>query len=582
MSYDSLTLRLVAAELRDALLGGTIRHIEQANPTTFSLKVVRGVETHWLTLSAHSVHARAHLIQRPPPGQKQSYLADFLTTHIHRGTITAIEQLGWDRILKITVQPLSDEPLLPSPKALISEFMGKHSNLILIDATDDRILESLKHIDETQSRHREVLPGETYCLPPQQEKAEPRALDEAGFKAIVESLRKESGQGCPSYAKVTWRGLFNKIDGLSPTLAKEIIARAEKIPLWDAYQQVIAYFDASNASPQLLFDGTEPIAASPMPLHQFSDATSQTFGTVSEALCAYYDAITLKEAMASERRALTQALDKQRNLLQRKAKGLQDDLARAEKSEDYRIQGELLLANLHRISRGQTAVALQNYYSPELETLSIPLNPERSPSDNAQAYFKKYTKAKRGRSRILQLIAEVEAAVEVLQLYANQLESAETLDALQQIRTAFIANGYLKPRQKKKQKQQGSEGPFRKYTSANGFQMYVGKNSQSNDLLLRQIAKPRDMWLHAKQIHGSHVIIRNPENRQDIPMPTLLQAAQLAAYYSKAHHASYVPVDYTWARYVVKRKGNVAGYVHYTHEKTLYVEPALPTSKADS
>ena len=571
MSYDSLTLRLVAAELRDALLGGTIRHIEQANPTTFSLKVVRGVETHWLTLSAHSVHARAHLIQRPPPGQKQSYLADFLTTHIRRGTITAIEQLGWDRILKITVQPLSDEPLLPSPKALISEFMGKHSNLILIDATDDRILESLKHIDETQSRHREVLPGETYCLPPQQEKAEPGALDEAGFKAIVESL-----------PNVTWRGLFNKIDGLSPTLAKEIIARAEKIPLWDAYQQVTAYFDASNASPQLLLDGTEPIAASPMPLHQFVDATSQTFETVSEALCAYYDAITLKEAMASERRALTQALDKQRNLLQRKAKGLQDDLARAEKSEDYRIQGELLLANLHRISRGQTAVALQNYYSPELETLSIPLNPEQSPSDNAQAYFKKYTKAKRGRSRILQLIAEVEAAEEVLQLYANQLESAATLDALQQIRTAFIANGYLKPRQQKKQKQQGSEGPFRKYTSANGFQMYVGKNSQSNDLLLRQIAKPRDMWLHAKQIHGSHVIIRNPENRQDIPMPTLLQAAQLAAYYSKAHHASYVPVDYTWARYVVKRKGNVAGYVHYTHEKTLYVEPALPTSKADS
>lgn len=571
MSYDSLTLRLVAAELRDALLGGTIRHIEQANPTTFSLKVVRGAETHWLTLSAHSVHARAHLIQRPPPGQKQSYLADFLTTHIRRGTITAIEQLGWDRILKITVQPLSDEPLLPSPKALISEFMGKHSNLILIDATDDRILESLKHIDETQSRHREVLPGETYCLPPQQAKAEPRELNEAGFKAIVESL-----------PNVTWRGLFNKIDGLSPTLAKEIIARAKKIPLWDAYQQVTAYFNASNASPQLLLDGTEPIAASPMPLHQFSDATSQTFGTVSEALCAYYDAITLKEAMASERRALTQALDKQRNLLQRKAKGLQDDLARAEKSEDYRIQGELLLANLHRISRGQTAVALQNYYSPELETLSIPLNPERSPSDNAQAYFKKYTKAKRGRSRILQLIAEVEAAAEVLQLYANQLESAATLDALQQIRTAFIANGYLKPRQQKKQKQQGSEGPFRKYTSANGFQMYVGKNSQSNDLLLRQIAKPRDMWLHAKQIHGSHVIIRNPENRQDIPMPTLLQAAQLAAYYSKAHHASYVPVDYTWARYVVKRKGNVAGYVHYTHEKTLYVEPALPSSKADS
>ena len=571
MAYDSLTLRLVTEELRQTLLGGTIRHIEQANPTTFSFKVVRGIETHWLTLSAHSVHARAHLIQRPPPGQKQSYLADFLTTHLRRGTITEIAQLGWDRILKITVQPVSDEPIQPPPKAILAEFMGKHSNIILIDATDDRILESLKHIDETQSRHREVLPGETYCLPPQQEKAAPLGLDKTGFAAIVESL-----------PRVTWRGLFNNIDGLSPTLAKEIIARAEAVPLWDAYQQVIAYFDARHISPQLLLDGTEPIDTSPMPLHQLPNATSQTFDTMSEALCAYYDAMTLKETMASERRALTQALDKQRAVLKRKEKGLATDLARAEKAEDYRVQGELILANLHRITRGQTAVALQNYYSPDLETISISLNPERSPSDNAQAYFKKYTKAKRGHSRILQLIAEVEAEKEVLQLETAKLEAANSLDALQQLRTEFVASGYLRARRQNRQKQPLSEGPFRKYTSANGFQMYVGRNSQSNDLLLRQIAKPRDMWLHAKQIHGSHVIVRNPENRQDIPMPTLLQAAQLAAYYSKAHHASHVPVDYTWARYVVKRKGNVAGYVHYTHEKTLYVEPALPSSKAES
>ena len=266
-------------------------------------------------------------------------------------------------------------------------------------------------------------------------------------------------------------------------------------------------------------------------------------------------------------------------MLQRKAAGLHKDLERAEKAEDYRIQGELILANLHTISRGQKQVALQNYYSSELEMLTIPLNPEQGPSENAQTYFKKYTKAKRGHSRIQQLISDIEADQETLQLYVSKLEAADTLDALQRLRTEFVANGYLKVAQRGKQKQEVSDGPFRRYTSSNGFQIYVGRNSESNDLLLRQIAKPRDMWLHAKQIHGSHVIIRNPENRQDIPMPTLLQAAQLAAYYSKAHHASNVPVDYTWARYVVKRKGNVAGYVHYTREKTLYVEPAVPSSK---
>ena len=568
MSYDSLALRLVIHELRDALLSGTIRHIEQTNAHTFSFKIGRAAETHWLTLSAHSLHARAHLIEKPPPGQKQSYLADFLTTHLRRGKITDIEQIGWDRILKITIQPVSDDPIQPLPKAIIAECMGKYSNIILVDTADDRILESFKRIDETMSRHREVLPGETYTLPPQQEKSDPLALDKAAFTELF-----------GEQAQVSWRKLFNQIDGFGPTLAKEVVARAADTDLWDAYQQVIAYFDPEHAAPQLLMENGEPLAASPMPLHQFPQASSQAFGTMNEALGAYYDAITLKELIDSERHALTQALKKQENLLQRRADGLCNDLERAEKSEDYRIQGELLLANLHNITRGQKEVELQNYYSPELEMLLIPLDPERTPSDNAQSYFKKYTKAKRGRSRILQLISDLEAEQETLRLCVSKLENADTLKTLQRLRAEFVTNGYIKALQHAKQKQEVSEGPFRKYTSTNGFQMYVGRNSQSNDLLLRQIAKPRDMWLHAKQIHGSHVIIRNPENRQDIPMPTLLQAAQLAAYYSKAHHASNVPVDYTWARYVVKRKGNVAGYVHYTREKTLYVEPAVPRSK---
>ena len=568
MSYDSLALRIVTQELREAILGSTIRHIEQANAHTFSFRVSRATETHWFALSAHSLHARAHLIEKPPPGQKQSYLADFLTTHLRGGTITEIEQLGWDRILKITVQPVSDEPIQPAPKAVIAEMMGKHSNIILIDATDDRILESLKRIDETMSRHREILPGETYTLPPQQGKVDPLTLNKAAFTELMD------GQ-----AEVSWKQIFNNIDGFSPILAKEVVARAAETELWDAYQQVITYFDPKHASPQLFMDGDDPIAVSSLPLQQFPNAASQVFDTMSTAFCAYYDAITLKESITSERRTLTQALKKQRGILRRKAKALQTDLERAEKADDYRIQGELILANLHTITRGQTQVELQNYYSPELEKIMIPLNPEQTPSDNAQAYFKKYTKAKRGRSHIQQLISDLDADQATLQLYASKLESADTLEALQRLRAEFVANGYLKAPQRGKRKQEVGEGPFRRYTSTNGFQMYVGKNSQSNDLLLRQIAKPSDMWLHTKQIHGSHVIIRNPENRPDIPMPTLLQAAQLAAYYSKAHHASNVPVDYTWARYVVKRKGNVAGYVHYTREKTLYVEPAVPSSK---
>ena len=567
MSFDSLALRIVTHELCQTLIGGTILHIEQANSTTFSLKIGQGTQTHWLTLSAHAVHARAHLIEKPPQRQKQSYFADFLATHLKHSTITDIQQIGWDRILKIILQPKSDEPIQPSTKAIIAEFMGKHSNIMLIDASNDRILECSKHIDETMNRHREVLPGETYALPPQQEKWDPLKLDQSTFSELFQT------------SEVSWKSLFNIIDGLSPTLAKEIVARSEDAERWDAYLEVIAYFDPKRAAPQLLMDGDNPLAASPMFLQQFPDATAYAFNTMSEALTAYYNTIILNENKTAEKRTLRQALRKQKNLLQRKEKTLLKDLKRAEKSNDYRIQGELILANLHKINRGQKQVELQNYYSPKLETVIIPLNPELTPTDNAQNYFKKFTKAKRGYSQIQQRLAELEAEQKIISTFEPKVESANTREVLQGLHNDFIQNGYLKPQHRRKQKQEVSEGPFRRYTSTNGFQIYVGRNSKSNDLLLQQIAKPRDMWLHAKQIHGSHVIVRNPENRPDIPMPTLLQAAQLAAYYSKAHHSSYVPVDYTWVRYVVKRKGNVAGYVHYTREKTLYVEPAVPTSK---
>ncbi len=569
MSFDSLTLRIVVHEMSQSLIGGTIRHIEQTNPTTFSIKISQKAKTQWMVMSDHSVHARAHLIQKPPPGQKQSYFADFLSTHLKQGIITGISQLGWDRILKISVQPKSDDHLQTNKKSIIAEIMGKHSNIILMDDTDDRILECLKHIDETKSRYREVLPGETYTLPPQQEKLDPFEINESSFSALFHST------------DITWKSLFNKIDGLSPTLAKEIIARSEKTGLYDAFQQVIAYFAPEDVSPQLIIDRDEPVAASPMPLQQYPASSIETFSTMSETLSAYYERISNKEKKESELRSLKQVVQTQMNQLKRKTNALQKDLENAERADDYRIQGELILANLHNIKRGQKEVKLQNYYSEELETLTIALNPELNPSDNAQTFFKKYTKAKRGYSQIQQRLAELEAEKEILYTYQNRIETAVTLEELQQIRKDFIENGLIITQQKRKSQQQISEGPYRKYTSTNGFQIYVGRNSQANDLLLRQIAKPRDMWLHAKQIHGSHVLIRNPENRQDIPMPTLLQAAQLAAYYSKAHHSSLVPVDYTWARYVVKRKGNAAGYVHYTHEKTLYVEPSVFTKDAN-
>ena len=587
MSFDSLALHLVTDELRHTILNGTIRHIEQLTPHSIVLKISQSTKTHFLFISSHSIHARVHLIQRPPKGQSRSHFADFLTKHIMRGQITAVEQIGLDRIVKLTIVPTSDV-LEASPKSIIAEVMGKYSNIILIDEATSNILESIKHIDETMSRYREVLPGLTYTPPPQQNKWHPLKLDKDTFISLIENR------------EVGWRFLFNQIDGLSPTLAKEIIARAGDLStpadLWEAYQQVVGWFQPSRSQPQVLVEGGDSVeqpelgeeaayhtklessdkvvAVSALKLAQFPNTESRSFQTMSDALSAYYDAVIRDEAIQSERNALRQVLNKMSHALERKQVSLRKDLANAEQAEDYRIKGELLTANLHQVERGQTIIEVQNYYAPDLSVLPIELDPQLNPSDNAQQYFKRYTKAKRGVSVIHRLIADNEAEQEALQAYVSEVEEVKGLKELRTIQSEFVKKGWIKET-KRQSKQSEAAGAFRKYISPDGFQIYVGRNSKENDLLLRRIASSRDMWLHAKQIHGSHVIIRNPENKPGIPMPTLLKAAQIAAFFSKAQHSSYVPVDYTWFRYVVKPKGTASGFVTYTHEKTLYVEPGV-------
>ena len=582
MSFDSLALHLVAHECRNTLLGSTIRHIEQLGPQEICIKTSQGAQTHHLLISAHPIYARAHLIKEAPKGQAWSYFADFLMKHLLRGQVTSIAQSGWDRILKLTVMPKAEE-LEASPKSIVAEFMGKHSNIILVDEETSRILESIKHIDETMSRFREVLPGLPYTPPPRQDKRQPLELTQTEFNQLLE------GQ------KIGWRALFDAIDGLSPTLAKEILFRAGDNPtpdaLWCAYREVIAHFQVDKSHPQALWehaDGpgagqretkrTRVVAVSALPLQQYANTTSRHYPTMSEALTAYYDAVILEAREQAERNALSQVLDKTKTAIERKLTQLKQDLANAVQSEEYRIKGELLTANLHRVAPGQGTIDVQNYYSPDLAALTIELDPTLSPSDNAQHYFRQYQKAKRGRSVLHQLIADNEAELEVLDYYGLEVDEAQGLEALLAIRAELVKKGWIRE-SKKATKQTQSAGAFRKYMSPDGFQIYVGRSSTENDLLLRRIASKNDMWLHAKQIHGSHVIVRNPENKPGIPMPTLLQAAQIAAAFSKAKHSSYVPVDYTWAKHVMKPKKSAAGFVHYTHEKTLYVEPMLPKAE---
>ena len=574
MSFDSSMLHILTSDFNDKLIGGTIRHIQQVDAHTVIIKISGRTSTQFLFLSAHSTNARVHFTNQPPKGQKQSHFANFLIKHLVHGEITQIEQIGWDRILKITINPFV-EILKGTPKSLIIELMGKHSNIVLVEEDSQQILESIKHIDDTMSRFRLVLPGEVYKLPPQQEKLDPIQVNQHEFITAFQDQ-----------PDINWRTIMNVIDGINPTLAKEILFRTGTgkalEQLWHIFQEIRAYFNPDQAVPQVAINPQNPqdvLGVSILPLTQIENSEIKNFDTLSLALDFFHAMVATREMIQSQRYTLNQVLTKRHDAIERKLVSLRHDLKNADQAEQYRIKGELLMANLHQVEPGQTRVMAQNYYDSDLKTVPIDLDPQVSPSHNAQQYFRKYNKAKRGRSVINQLIADNEAEIEVLDHYHLGLKSSQTLDDLLSLRSEFEKKGWISNKAKRRNDSQ-TTSTFRKYTSPDGFQIYVGRNSAENDLLLRRVAKSQDMWLHARQIHGSHVIIRNPEKKPGIPMPTLLQAAQLAAVFSKAKHSNHVPVDYTWAKHVVKRRG--IGFVHYTHQKTLNVEPKISQMEVKS
>ena len=565
MAFDSFSLHYVTKELRQTIADGQIRHIEQINATDIVLKISASADVSFLLLSAHSVHARAHLVSKPARANNRSHFADFLMKHLIRGTIRSIEQVGLDRILYIDIEPRG--VLETAPKRLIGEFMGKHSNLILIDSGTGKILESIKHVDDEMSRRRQVLPGLSYQPPPAQAKHDPFKLSQEEFTTIFEDSSQRDAA----------RAILRHVDGFSPLLAKEVVLRASPdgpvTELWDAYQSLLGEL----GSPHIFVDGKKMLGVAPLRLH-LGGGQPQPFETMSQALDHYHEQVITQEHEVAQRQALLQALEKRGAGTEEKITALEMEMERAENAEEYRIQGELINANLHRIKRGQTQVTVQNYYEPDTPDMVIELEPSLLPAQNAQQYFKRYSKAKRGKSILANLISDQEANVERLRHYREMVDSATGLEAQMQVRQEFISAGLLTDPQKHRKKS-AEEKSFRRYTSSNGFSIYVGRSTKENDLLTLKIARKHDIWLHAKQIPGSHVIIRNPERKEQIPMPTLLEAARAAAFFSRSGKSENVPVDYTSVRYVTKPKGSAPGYVHYTHEKTLFVDPERPKGR---
>lgn len=574
MSFDGLVTRGVANELSKVLTGGKIEKIYQPENDELVLHIHAGKERHKLYLSSNSSHARIHLTEgadNNPPNP--SSFCMLLRKHIQGGRISSIEQKDAERIVEISVDTINEMGFSVNKK-LIIEIMGKHSNIILVDLTTDRILDSIKRVSIDISRLRQILPGHTYTAPPAQDKISPFKLTETKLADLLNA----------DIATPVKR-MVNTIQGLSPAIAEEMLLRSTggilpascgeiSVPaLFTVLKTMLTQLQNGDLTPVVYSDQEEK----PQDFHVYSLQTLEdgsqrhAFEKVSQAIEYYYSnrasSNRVKQKSGDVQRSVSTHLDK----LYLKKQRLSEDLIQAENSDIYRLYGELLTANIHAVSTGADKAAVMNYYTGE--SISIPLDARFSAAKNAQRYYKKYGKAKTAIKEKKIQLDETNEDVAYLESVMTFILQADTFEEVEVIRQELVDSGYLR-RKKTNQKQQKNKLEPYSYQSRDGFRILVGRNNKENDHLTLKMADRKDIWFHTKDIPGSHVILFT-EGRQPTES-AIIEAAQLAAYYSKGRQSENVPVDYTQVRYVKKPSGAKPGMVIFTDNRTIYAKPALP------
>lgn len=580
MPFDGFVLAAVTAELKDKIVSGRIIKIYQPQPNLIILRIRKEKDNLQLLISAHPVTGRIYLSQitRENPIQAPLFCM-VLRKHLEGGRITGIEQDSLERVLKIRVEAI-DEIGDRSEKFLIVEIMGKHSNIILVNPKQNEILDGIRRFTHLVSRHREVLPGRPYLSPPAQNKENPLEIDEDSFRSRLLNI--------PLSTKLS-NALVKNFSGFSPLLAREVIARTQLpenttidsmgdydfIRCWQAFQEIIDGVKSGFYQPTVAGNERELWDFSCISLFQYDPSHLQKFSTMSQALDYFYSQREQQELFSSRQRELEKVVKQEIDRLAKKLALQEDKKAETDNGETFRVYGELITAYMYLLKKGMHKAELENFDQAGTK-LEVPLDPRLTPVENAQVYFKKYNKAKTAKVLVEEQIKKGRSEMAYLESVLSSLEQAVDLADLNEVRTELAETGYLKAKNQPRKKSAEPVSPPLSFVSPDGYTILVGKNNKQNDRLTLKTAGKDDMWLHTKNIPGSHVIIRKKPGT-DIPYTTIETAAKLAAFYSKARYSSQVPVDYTPVRQVKKPAGAKPGMVIYFEQKTIYVTPdAIP------
>lgn len=558
MTIDGLYVHSLTQELKETIQGGRISKIYQPFENELIIRIRAQRKNKDLLLSAHPNYSRIHLTNHQYENPKiPPHFCMVLRKYLEGANLHTIHQVENDRIIEFQIDRL-DELGDHQEIVLVAELMGRHSNLILVDAQKQTIIDAIDHVPASQNSYRTLLPGATYIQAPSQEKLNPFHLDHEVEDFMVDDIQEKN------LAKL----IQNKYQGFGRQSANELayqLMRADNQS--QAFKTFIHQFKLVNIEPKTFdVNNKKHFTAFPYESLQVKAEKVENFPSLSQQLDAYFYQIESRDRVKQQATDLTLLVNNELAKNRKKLTKMEEELNDTKRAQEYQVKGEILTAFMHEVNQGDQKVTLMNFYK-DNQPIEIELDPQKTPAENAQRYFSQYQKMKNRKKHLNKQVLLTQNTIHYLESVSTQIELAELGD-IEEIRQELREEGYLK-KNKKKTKQENKKARPREFQATTGETILVGRNNKQNDQLTTRTAAKNHWWLHAKDIPGSHVIIQSEQPSEQC----FIEAATIAAYYSKYRLSNHVPVDAVQVRYVNKPKGAKPGFVTYEGQDTYSVKP---------
>ena len=559
---DLFVVHGIVEELKREITGASVTKVFQMNRTDLLFRLRRQGEEKQLLISTHPDFYRLHLTEKKyanpmvPPR-----FCTYLRKHLTGARVDRVTQDPYERIVRVGLKKMIDAGVVRD-LVLIAELVGKGSNVLLLDG--EKIMDCLHFRRSEEGAARPAFPGLIYSLPGPSDRWSPAEVTMKRMEEIVSSRPEER-----------WKALVQKISGISPGMAREIEFLGDDTvsAAWKAFRLLFDRYDENAFEPRIigLLGGKKVLG--PFPLRSLGTVVEEPMASMNQAADEYYFANTIHRQMTEQKQAMARRLRQLLSRLQRRRENLTLDRENCAKDLVLKEYGEILLANFPKMKKGMRQVEALDFGQDPPRSILIPLDEAMDPAGNVQRYFKKYKKAKRGLEFARERMEGTERDIAYLDSVLFQVEEAEDAEVLEAVREeleeARIFTASRNQRTAKEKKE--ASIPVRRFRSTEGLEIFCGKHNVGNEYLLRKIGRGNDLWFHAQGLPGSHVLLKvgPKEPRFD----SILEAATIAAYYSRGRNSGRIPVDYTEVKNLRRPKGAKPGFVTYSHQKTASVKP---------